>query len=257
MVFRRLSQRVQRSELVQREEAAELDREVPASAAAVPHAPRPVDPYPARPDHPAEVVPWTLRVAAEAIWRLLLVGVAIYVLLRVVDKLRIVALAFVAALLISALLQPTVAWLRSKGVPRALATILTFLGGIIGIGLVGWFVYWQVSTNLDQVTSHIQDGITQIRNWLTHGPMHLTDKQINQFANQLQRAVGTNSDQITSFGFSTVGIVVEIVTGVFLTAFCTYFLLYDGRKIWNWVLRLFPVRSRMALAGAGPARGRR
>ena len=208
--------------------------------------------FPARPSSPAEAVPWSLRVAAETVWRLLIVGAGLYFLFRVVQELRIVALAFVASLLISALLQPTVAWLRGHGVPRALAAVITFLSGLIGIGLVGWFVGWQVSTNLNQVTDHIQTAITQIRNWLTHGPMHLTDKQINQFAQQLSKAVGSNSDQITSFGFSTVGIVIEILTGVFLAAFCTFFLIYDGERIWGWVLRLFPPEARLAMAGAGP-----
>ncbi|MBF9067726.1 AI-2E family transporter [Streptacidiphilus fuscans] len=209
-------------------------------------------PYPARPAHPSEAVPWTLRVAAEGIWRMLIVGAGLYFLFRIIGTLRIVAFAFVAALLISALLQPTVSWFRRHGVPRGPATAMTFLGGLIGIALVAWFVVWQVSTNLNQVTDHVQTGILQIKHWLETGPMHLTDKQINEFANQLTKVVGTNSDQITSFGFSTVGIVVEIVTGVFLAAFCTFFLLYDGERIWGWTLRLLPLRSRMAMAGAGP-----
>jgi predicted PurR-regulated permease PerM len=209
-------------------------------------------PYPARPAHPAEAVPWTLRVAAEGMWRLLLVGAGLYVLLQIVGTLRIVALAFVAALLISALLQPTVSWLRRHGVPRGLATALTFLGGLASIALVAWFVFWQVSTHLNQLTDQVQQGIGQIRHWLETGPMHLTDTQINQFANQLTKVVGTNSDQIASFGFDTVSVVVEIVTGVFLAAFCTYFLLYDGERIWGWCLRLLPVRSRVSAAGAGP-----
>ncbi|MHA6762651.1 AI-2E family transporter [Streptacidiphilus sp. PAMC 29251] len=225
----------------------------------LPTGPPPVDPgfgdsppYPARSSSPVEAVPWSLRVSAEVVWRLLVVGAGLYVLFQVVQTLRIVALAFVASLLITALLQPTVTWLHRHGVPRALAAVLTFLSGLIGIGLVGWFVGWQVSTNLNQVTDHIQTAITQIRNWLTHGPMHLTDKQINQFAQTLSKAVGNNSDQITSYGFSTVSIVIEILTGVFLAAFCTFFLIYDGERIWGWVLRLFPPAARLAMAGAGP-----
>lgn len=209
-------------------------------------------PYPARPAHPAEAVPWSLRVAAEATWRLLLVAVGLYVVFRVVTTLRVVALAFMAAILICALLQPTVVKLRRAGLPRVLAAALVFLGGLVGIGLVGWFVVWQVSTNLNQVTDHIQTGIGQVRTWLTHGPLHLTDKQINQFSTQLSTAIGSNSNKITQYGFSTVSIVVEVLTGVVLAAFCTFFLIYDGERVWHWVLRLFPSGARVALAGAGP-----
>ncbi len=209
-------------------------------------------PYPALPSSPTEAVPWSLRVAAEVVWRILVVGVGLYILFQVVQTLHIVALAFIAALLISALLQPTVSRLTALGLPRALAAALTFIGGLAGIGLVGWFVGWQVNTHLSEVTDKVQTGISQIHGWLTHGPMHLTDTQINEFVKQLQNAVGTNSDQITSFGFSTVGVVIEILTGVFLAAFCTFFLIYDGERIWGWILRLFPPSARMAMAGAGP-----
>ncbi|WP_051940021.1 AI-2E family transporter [Phaeacidiphilus oryzae] len=208
--------------------------------------------YPDRPDDPAEAVPWGLRVAASTTWRLLLVAAGLYIVFKVITDLKVVTLAFMAALLISALLQPTVVRLRDAGAPRAVAAATVFLGGLCGIGLVGWFVGWQVSTNLGQVTGHLQTGINQVRGWLIHGPLHLTDTQINQFASQLSKAVGTNSDQITQFGFSTVSIVVEVLTGVVLAAFCTFFLIYDGARIWGWVLRLFPTGARMALAGAGP-----
>ncbi|WP_079063015.1 AI-2E family transporter [Peterkaempfera griseoplana] len=205
-----------------------------------------------RPATPAEAVPWALRVAAESTWRLLLLGAALYVVFRVVTTLRIVALAFMAALLIAALLQPTVAWLRRHGLPRALAAALTFLSGLVGIGLVGWFVVWQVTTNLESVTSRVQEGVDQLRDWLVKGPLHLTDKQISDFAKQISKAIGTNSDAITSAGFTGVTIAVEVLTGVVLAAFCTFFLLYDGERIWQWTLRGLPRHSRYAMAGAGP-----
>ncbi|MFD9130732.1 AI-2E family transporter [Kitasatospora sp. NPDC059571] len=208
--------------------------------------------HPGRPATPAEAVPWALRVAAESTWRLLLLGVALYVVFRVVDTLRLVAFAALAALLISALLEPTVSWLRRLGVPRSLAAAGTFLSGVAGIGLVGWFVVWQVTTNLDQVTGKVQDGVNKLREWLVTGPLHLTQQQINDFARQISAAIGTNSEQITSAGFTGVTIAVEVLTGVVLAAFTTFFLLYDGARIWSWVLRGLPRHSRYAMAGAGP-----
>lgn len=208
--------------------------------------------HPGRPATPAEAVPWALRVAAESTWRLLLLGVALYVVFQVVDMLRLVAFAGLAALLISALLEPTVSWLRRLGVPRSLAAAGTFLSGIAGIGLVGWFVVWQVTTNLESVTGKVQAGVNQLRDWLVTGPLHLTQQQINDFAKQISAAIGTNSEQITSAGFTGVTIAVEVLTGVVLAAFTTFFLLYDGARIWSWVLRGLPRHSRYAMAGAGP-----
>lgn len=231
----------------------------PDVAARRPGAERAPAPYgrepgsaPGRPASPVEAVPWALRVAAESTWRLLLLAAALYLVFRVVDMLRLVAFAVLAALLISALLEPTVSWLRRHGVPRSLAAAVTFLSGLAGIGLVGWFVIWQVSTNLNSVTGKVQAGVNQLREWLVTGPLHLTQQQINDFAKQISTAIGTNSEQITSAGFTGVAIAVEVLTGVVLAAFTTFFLLYDGARIWSWLLRGLPRHSRYAMAGAGP-----
>ncbi|MEV7216600.1 AI-2E family transporter [Kitasatospora cineracea] len=224
-----------------------------APPAGTPAAEHPLGTAPlGRPANPVDAVPWSLRVAAESTWRLLLLGVALYVILRVVDTLKLVAFAAVAALLISALLEPTVSWLRRYGVPRSVAAAITFLAGLVSIGLVGWFVFWQVSSNLDPVTVQVQNGVRQLRDWLLNGPFHITPDQLNNVTNQITTSIGKNSEQLTSAGFTGVTIAVELLTGVVLTAFTTFFLLYDGARIWNWVLRGLPRHSRYAMAGAGP-----
>jgi hypothetical protein len=85
---------------------------------------------PARPD-PAQAVPWGVRVAAEAGWRLLVLAGTVWVLMRVISAVQLVVLAFVAALLITALMQPTVARLRRHGLPRGPATALTAILGFV------------------------------------------------------------------------------------------------------------------------------
>ncbi|MEU1268147.1 AI-2E family transporter [Streptomyces sp. NPDC005799] len=206
---------------------------------------------PARPD-PAQAVPWGVRVAAEAGWRLLVLAGTVWVLMRVISAVQLVVFAFVIALLITALLQPTVARLKRHGVPRGPATALTAIFGFVILGLLGWFVTWQVMENIDNLSDQIQNGIDDLRNWLLKSPFHVTDKQINQIAKNLREAVGANSDQITSFGLEGVQVVVEALTGILLTFFSTLFLLYDGRRIWEWSLKLVPAAARPAVAGAGP-----
>jgi putative heme transporter len=204
-----------------------------------------------RPD-PAQAVPWGVRVAAEAGWRLLVLAGTVWVLMRVISSVQLVVFAFVVALLITALLQPTVARLMRHGVPRGPATALTAILGFVVIGLMGWFVTWQVMENIDDLSDQIQSGIDDLRNWLLKSPFHVTDKQINQIAKNLREAVGANTDQITSAGLEGVQVVVEALTGILLTFFSTLFLLYDGRRIWAWTLKLVPAAARPAVAGAGP-----
>ncbi|EGX56775.1 integral membrane protein [Streptomyces zinciresistens K42] len=210
----------------------------------------PAHPVP-RPD-PTQAVPWGVRVAAEAGWRLLVLAGTVWVLMRVISAVQLVVLAFVIALLLTALMQPSVAWLTRRRVPRGLATALTAVLGFVVIGLMGWFVTWQVMENIDNLSDQIQDGIDELRKWLLNSPFHVTDKQINEIAESLRNAVGANTEEITSAGLEGVTVIVEALTGILLAAFSTLFLLYDGKRIWNWTLKLVPAAARPGVAGAGP-----
>ncbi|MGW6576983.1 AI-2E family transporter [Streptomyces sp. NPDC054945] len=224
---------------------AELSAERERAAEA--HRRRPRDPDPAR------AVPWGVRVAAEAGWRFLVLAAALWVVMRVIGSVRLVALAFVAALLITALLEPTVSRLHRVGLSRGLATAVTALFGFVVLGLIGWFVVWQVLDNLDNLSGRLQEGIEELKRWLLDSPFHVTEQQINDVAGRLSDAIGTSTSEITSTGLQGVTVLVEILTGMLLAMFSTLFLLYDGRRIWRWTLKLVPAAARPDVADAGPA----
>ncbi|MEV7510928.1 AI-2E family transporter [Streptomyces sp. NPDC089922] len=211
--------------------------------------------YPARardraPD-PARAVPWSMRVAAEIAWRFLVLAAAVWVLMRVIGSVRLVALAFMAGLLITALLQPTVARLHRHGLPQGIATLVTALCGFVALGLTGWFVVWQVLDNLDSLSARLQEGVAELKRWLLNSPFHVTEQQINDVTQRLSDAIGTGAGEITSTGLQGVTVLIEVITGMLLAMFITLFLLYDGRRVWEWTLHLLPVAVRPPVAGAG------
>ncbi|MFI9581260.1 AI-2E family transporter [Streptomyces sp. NPDC052236] len=213
----------------------------PAYAPAVPRMPDPV-----------AAIPWGLRVGAEAGWRLLVLAGTLWVLMRVISAVQLVVLAFVSALLVTAMLQPTVSRLRKLGLPRGLATAVTAIAGFVLMALVGWFVVWQVMDNLDDLSDRVRDGIEELKRWLLDSPFHVTEQQINDIAKNLSDTIGTNTEEITSAGLQGVTVMVEILTGMLLAMFSTLFLLYDGKRIWNWALKLVPAQARDGVAAAGP-----
>ncbi|MFV0128047.1 AI-2E family transporter [Streptomyces sp. HMX112] len=249
----RMGQRLDERRRAEEEEPGDVDG-VPGHSAEPESVPAPPSYAPAvaaRPD-PAAAIPWGMRVAAEAGWRLLVLAGTLWVLMKVISAVQLVVLAFVAALLITALLQPTVARLVRLGLPRGLATAVTAVLGFVVIGLVGWFVVWQVMDNLGNLSDRIRDGIEELKHWLLNSPFHVTEQQINDIAENLSDTIGTNTEQITSAGLQGVTVMAEVMTGILLAMFSTLFLLYDGKKVWNWVLRLVPAQARTGVAGAGP-----
>ncbi|WP_149183865.1 AI-2E family transporter [Streptomyces sp. TRM49041] len=225
-----------------------------AESAAPDHIPAPPAYAPAvaaKPD-PAAAVPWGMRVAAEAGWRLLVLAGTLWVAMKIISAVQLVVLAFVAALLITALLQPAVSRLKRLGLPRGLATAVTAVLGFVVIGLVGWFVVWQVMDNLDNVSARVRDGIEELKRWALDSPFHVTESQINDIAKNLSDTIGTNTEEITSAGLTGVTVMVEVMTGILLAMFSTLFLLYDGKKVWQWWLKLVPGQARPGVAGAGP-----
>ncbi|WP_156725815.1 AI-2E family transporter [Streptomyces apocyni] len=233
-------------------ESKSAGEQLPAPSAPPAYAsPAPAPSAAPRPD-PVTAIPWGIRVAAEAAWRLVVLAGLVWVLMKIVGAVQLVVLSFVAAMLITALLQPMVARLRRFGLPHGLATAVTFITGFVVIGLVGWFVVWQVMENVDNLARQVQNGIEEMQNWLIDGPFHVTEDQINNVAKSLSDAVGSNARELTEAGLEGVTVVLEILTGIVLAMFSTLFLLYDGKTIWKWSLKLVPAEARPGVAGAGP-----
>lgn len=76
------------------------------------------DGHPAGPAREPQVPGW-LQQAAGWAWRLLVLGILIYAAFRVASILRLVILPCVAALLLTALLQPLTRRLRVLGLPAS------------------------------------------------------------------------------------------------------------------------------------------
>ncbi|MDB1086932.1 AI-2E family transporter [Streptomyces sp. ACA25] len=206
---------------------------------------------PPRPE-PAVAIPWGLRVAAEAGWRLLVLAAAVWVLLQVVEAISLLVIAFAAGLLITALLQPLTGRLKRMGLGRGPATAVTSVGGFAAIGLIGWFVVWQVMESVDDLVDSVTEGINELRDWLLDSPLGVDDDDFNELVDNVNRWLSEHSAELTTAGLEGVNYLVRFFTGAGVALFVVLFLLYDGRNIWYWFLKFFPAPARPGIAGAGP-----
>jgi predicted PurR-regulated permease PerM len=198
-------------------------------------------------------VPHSLRISAAWSWRLIVVGLLGYVLLRFISMISIVVIPLAIALLLSALLAPAVGYLFSLRLPRSLATFLVMICGVAAVAGTLTLVVNQFVDGVPQLTSNASAGIRQIQDWARTGPLHLSDDQVNQAIDSAQNWINSNTSSLTATGVATAATLFEVLTGALLVLFATFFFLRDGRKIWRFIVRLFPVNARWSLADAGDA----
>ena len=198
-------------------------------------------------------VPHSLRIAASWSWRLLVVGLLGWVLLRFIGTISIVVVPLAIALLLSALLAPAVGWMRHLRLPPSLATFVVLICGIAAVAGTLTLVINQFIDGLPKLTDNASAGIRQIQDWAKTGPLHLSNAQVNQAIDSAQNWINSNTSSLTATGVATAATLFEVLTGTLLVLFSTFFFLRDGRKIWRFIVRLFPVNARWSLADAGDA----
>jgi putative heme transporter len=194
-----------------------------------------------------------VRKAAAWSWRLLAILTAVLALLWVVQKLEIIVVPVLLALMVSALLVPAVDWLDRRGLPRGGAVALVLLGGFAILGGILAFVVIQFIYGLPGLTEQVTRSINTTRKWLIEGPAHLRGEQIDNAGNAAIQALHNNQDKLTSGALATAATLTELVTAAVLVLFTLIFFLYGGRNIWQYVTKAFPANARERVRQAGIA----
>jgi putative heme transporter len=196
-------------------------------------------------------VPFGVDLAAAWSWRLLLVAAAGYVLARGIAMFAVIVLPIVIALLLSALVIPVVELLTRLRLPRGLASLLVVVGSLALVSLLLTFAGQQIAQGANDLSKQVVTGLEQIRVWLRTGPLHISDSQLNAYIASAQDAVTSSNQQIVT-RLTEVGTAVgHIVAGFFIVLFGSYFFLSDGRRIWSWVVRIFPRAARERADSSG------
>jgi predicted PurR-regulated permease PerM len=234
------------------------DRAAPTSPVPATGATRPASAAGGRPgpavglddlDRPA--VPWLLRAAAGWSWRIIAVAAAVYLLLLLVIQLRIIALAMVAALLTTALVHPFFRLLHRLGLGRGAAAGVTVLTLVLGFAAVIAFLSATTIAQLPELRETIGTGLTQIRDWLSDGPLGLDAQRLEELGNQANEQFQQNRERLTTGAISGATILLEVLGGALLGLFAAFFFLYDGPHIWGWFTRMFSRSVRDRVDGAG------
>lgn len=206
------------------------------------------DPRPVRIESPdvdlrASRAPWSLwadgfgKLGIRAIQVIVVVTVAAAIIFAI-QQVTLVTIPLVIALILACAFNPVMSWMRRRGVPTILATLITLISIVIILSALGWLIVWAVRNQWDDLYSQAQDGVQQLLTWVQTLPFDFLQPD------QIDEWIATLTDFVTSAQFGSgalagVSAVANFVTGFVLMATMLFFFLKDGPQMWEFLLRPF------------------
>jgi predicted PurR-regulated permease PerM len=194
-----------------------------------------------------------LRTAGEYAWRLLAVGTVVYFAVKLLRQIPLAVVPFLVALLVTALLRPVLNFFQRRGLGRGPSTIATILFSIVVLGGILTLVIIRAAQQAPQLGNEINSLIPQVKNWLITGPLKLNQTTVNNLGTTITNTVTKNTSAIASTALSTGKTALNVLGGMVLVLFSTIFLLYDGEKVWSFLLKGAPAAARPRIDSGGRA----
>jgi predicted PurR-regulated permease PerM len=195
-------------------------------------------------------VPPVLRDLAGWAWRLLVLALAAYLLVRFLDILYLIVLPFFAAMFATSLAYPAVRLLRQRGLSPAWSTWITMLVAVTVLTGVAVFVVDRAVSEYPQLVTQFSKAVTKFRHFLTVD-LHVKSSSTASIGNTITTYLDRHESAVASGALTGITTLAEVLAGSVLWFFMTFFLLYDGENIWGWLVDQFPAQARGRVVGAG------
>jgi predicted PurR-regulated permease PerM len=184
-------------------------------------------------------IPYGVQVTTAWAWRGILVAAFIYLLLRLLGIFEVVVVPFLIAMLLVALTRPVTdlleRWMR-RGL-AAFVTVFLVIGVVVGlVALVGT----QIASGFPDLENQASNGLGEVQHWLATGPLHVTTDQLADYVGRLQSSLSGHTGTLVSGAFAAAGTLSDVLAGIFIALFSTYFMLAQGDIIWKWVVGVLP-----------------
>ncbi len=170
-------------------------------------------------------------------WRVVAMAAMFFVLTWLIGEFWSILLPVLLAILLCTVLWPPVRWLRSKGLPAALATAVVLLlslgvlGGIIGA------IAPSIGGQSKEIADKAVQGVGTVQKWAQGPPLNLQDEQISKFVNSITQKLQSSAESIASGVFTGVSAAGSFVVALVMVAMLTFFFLKDGDKFMPWLRR--------------------
>ena len=199
-------------------------------------------------------VPYGLTVAAAWSWRVIVILFMSGLLIWLLSHVSLLVIPVIVAGLLTTLLSPVYRWMVGMRTPRVLAALMCVLLLIVVVlGLLA-LSGQQLAVGFADMSEQLGQGIEAGRKWLESTGIPMPWQQNGGGGSGIQDIMSTvkeNSGAImggaVTFG-STAG---NLLAGTVMALFTLIFFLYDGRRIWTFLLRFVPRDHRASIDSAG------
>ena len=209
-------------------------------------------------------VPLTLRKLAAWSWRLLVVLAAAGLLLYLLITLKVIVVPVIVALFLATLLVPLVQALEARGWKHLPAVLAVFGGAVLLlVAIIAGFVPL-ISNELDTLRQRADEGVAEVQRYIASRPFGLSEADLNRYLDQARQRFTENSSGLTRGAVAGVTVVGELLTGLILSLFLTFFFVKDSERFTRWILdfagrqrtgHLREIGHRSATAVSGYLRG--
>ena len=190
----------------------------------------------------ATSAPWSLwadgfgRLGVRALQIILVVAVAVGIIWGI-QQLPLVTIPLVIALILACAFHPVMIWMRRRGIPSVLATVITLLAIVVLLTGVALMIVWTVRNQWAELSTQAEEGMQSVVAWVQTLPFAPTQDQLDEW-------LATVTDIVTSAQFGSgalagAGAVANFVTGLGLMVTILFFFLKDGPQMWEFLLRPF------------------
>lgn len=196
-------------------------------------------------------IPAGVEIATQWSWRLLVIAAAGFLGIWLLRYFSEITVPLAIAVLGTALTIGAVDRLDEKGLPRIAATAIVVVGMLVGFFGMLALVGQQLATQVVDLKSNVVEGIDQVQEWAKTGPLKLNDNQIQSWIDQAKESITSSDTSVFATATSVGTTLTHIVAGFFIALFASFFFLYEGDRIWSWIVALFPRAARDKVHSSG------
>jgi putative heme transporter len=223
----------------------------------------PAEPEPEQEPERPDVPPMLQKLAAWS-WRLLVVLTAAGLVLYLLIVLKVIVVPVIVALFLATLLVPLVRWLEGRGWRHIWAVLAVFVGAVLVLAaIIAGFVPL-IGNELATLRQRADEGVREVQEFIASRPFGLSEADLNRYLEQARQRFTENSSGLTRGAVQGVTLVGEVITGLILCLFLTFFFVKDSERFTRWILdfagrhretHLREIGQRSATAVSGYLRG--